>query len=101
MYANVSSPMSVSDIAREAGASVRALQAAFQQFKDTTPLNYLRTIRLEGVRKVLADEANSLPIAEVARNWGFSHMGRFAAVYYQSFGETPSETAKLRRSAGR
>jgi AraC-like DNA-binding protein len=101
MYANISSPMSVSDIAREAGASVRALQAAFQQFKDTTPLNYLRTIRLEGVRKALADDANSPPIAEVARNWGFSHMGRFAAVYYQSFGETPSETAKLRRSGGR
>jgi AraC-like DNA-binding protein len=97
MHANISSPMAVADIAREAGASVRALQAAFQQFKDTTPLNYLRTIRLEGARKALTDPAVSLPVAEIARNWGFSHMGRFAALYHQSFGEMPSNTAKMGR----
>ncbi|MGO7135818.1 helix-turn-helix domain-containing protein, partial [Rhizobium leguminosarum] len=67
---------------------------SFQHFKGTTPLSYLRTIRLEGVRKVLADETNSLSVAEIARNWGFSHMSRFAAAYYQAFGEMPSETAR-------
>jgi AraC-like DNA-binding protein len=97
MHANISSPMGVADIAREAGTSVRALQTAFQQFKDTTPLNYLRTIRLEGARKTLTDPAISLPVAEIARYWGFSHMGRFAALYHQSFGEMPSNTAKMGR----
>jgi AraC-like DNA-binding protein len=96
MYANVSRSITVADIAREAGTSVRALQASFQQFKDTTPLNYLRTIRLEGVRKALADDGSSLSVAEIARNWGFSHMGRFAAAYHQAFGEIPSETARMR-----
>lgn len=98
MYANVSRSITVADIAREAGTSVRALQASFQQFKATTPLNYLRMIRLEGARKALADDTNSLSIADIARNWGFSHMGRFAAAYYEAFGETPSETAKMRWS---
>jgi AraC-like DNA-binding protein len=101
MHGNISSPMGVADIAREAGTSVRALQAAFQQFKDTTPLNYLRTIRLEGARRALTDPAIFLPVAEVARSWGFSHMGRFAALYHQSFGEMPSNTAKMGRSAGK
>lgn len=96
MYANISRSITVADIAREAGTSVRALQASFQQFKDTTPLNYLRKIRLEGVRKALADNGNSLSVAEIARNWGFSHMGRFAAAYHQAFGEIPSETARMR-----
>ncbi len=95
MYANVSRSITVADIAREAGTSVRALQASFQQFKDTTPLNYLRTIRLEGVRKALANDGNSLSVAEIARDWGFSHLGRFAAAYHQAFGETPSETARM------
>ncbi|WFU05999.1 AraC family transcriptional regulator (plasmid) [Rhizobium sp. CB3171] len=101
MHANVSSPMSIADIAEAAGTSVRALQAAFQQFKDTTPLNYLRIIRLEGVRKALTDPATSLSVAEVARSWGFSHMGRFAALYQHSFGEMPSNAAKLRRGEGK
>jgi len=101
MYANISRSITVADIAREAGTSVRALQASFQQFKDTTPLNYLRTIRLEGARKALTDDANSPSIADIARNWGFSHMGRFAAAYYEAFGETPSETAKMRWSEAR
>jgi AraC-like DNA-binding protein len=101
MHANISSPMGIADIAEAAGTSVRALQAAFQQFKDTTPLNYLRTIRLEGARKALTDPATSLSVAEVARSWGFSHMGRFAALYHQSFGEMPSNAAKLRRGGAK
>ncbi|MDL2410481.1 helix-turn-helix domain-containing protein [Rhizobium calliandrae] len=101
MHANISSPMGVADIAEAAGTSVRALQAAFQQFKDTTPLNYLRAIRLEGARKALTDPANSQSVAEVARSWGFSHMGRFAALYHQSFGEMPSKAAKLGRGGSK
>ncbi|WFU12383.1 AraC family transcriptional regulator (plasmid) [Rhizobium sp. CB3090] len=97
MHANISSPMTITDIAEAAGTSVRALQAAFQQFKGTTPLNYIRTTRLECVRKELTDPASSLSVAEVARSWGFSHMGRFAALYQQSFGEMPSDAAKMRR----
>jgi transcriptional regulator GlxA family with amidase domain len=96
MVANIAQPMSVADIAREAGTSVRALQAAFQQFKDTTPLSFLRQMRLEGARRALADESNTFAIAEVARAWGFTHMGRFSAVYHEAFGQTPSETARLR-----
>lgn len=97
MHTNAGSNIGITDIAREAGTSVRALQAAFQQFKDTTPLNYLRMIRLQGARKALTDPACLRSVAEVARDWGFSHMGRFAALYHQSFGEMPSDAVKLRR----
>lgn len=100
MVANISHSLTVADIAREAGTSVRALQAAFQQFKNTTPLSYLRRIRLEGVRKSLCDEANSLSIAQIARAWGFTHMGRFSAIYCDAFGETPSETVRLHSGRG-
>lgn len=101
MHANVGSNMGIAEIAREAGTSVRALQAAFQQFKDTTPLNYLRTIRLQGARDALMDPARLQAVAEIARSWGFSHLGRFAALYHQAFGEMPSDTVRLRRSDDR
>ncbi|WFU12208.1 helix-turn-helix domain-containing protein (plasmid) [Rhizobium sp. CB3090] len=97
MHANVASPMNTADIAEAAGTSIRSLQAAFQQFKGTTPLNYLRTIRLEGARNALMDPTTSLSIAKIAQSWGFSHMGRFAALYRRSFGEMPSNATKQRR----
>ncbi|NLS00947.1 AraC family transcriptional regulator [Rhizobium sp. P38BS-XIX] len=98
MHANAGLNIGITDIAREAGTSVRALQAAFQQFKDTTPINYLRSIRLQGARRALMDPACLQSVSEVARDWGFSHMGRFAALYHQSFGEMPSDAARLRRA---
>ncbi|MCZ7448208.1 AraC family transcriptional regulator [Rhizobium rhizogenes] len=96
MHANLSRPLTISLIARETGTSVRALQMAFQQFRGTTPLSYLRTIRLEAARKTLLADANIVSITEVARQVGFTHMGRFAAFYSQAFGQTPSETVRTR-----
>ncbi|AXO68556.1 MULTISPECIES: helix-turn-helix transcriptional regulator [Rhizobium/Agrobacterium group] len=96
MHANLSQPLTVASIASETGTSVRALQVAFQRFKGTTPLGYLKTIRLEAARRALVDDTGSRSIADAARSAGFTHMGRFAAVYYQAFGETPSETIRTR-----
>lgn len=101
MHANTGADIRMADIAREAGTSVRSLQAAFQQFKNTTPLGYLRNIRLQGARKALMDSGHSRLVADIARDWGFSHMGRFAALYYQSFGEMPSETVRQPRRENR
>ncbi|MGR9202268.1 helix-turn-helix transcriptional regulator [Rhizobium leguminosarum] len=95
MHANLSQPMTVASIARVVGTSVRALQCGFHEFKDTTPLGYLRTIRLAAARKALLCNPNALSIGEIARNSGFNHLGRFAAAYCQAFGESPSTTASF------
>lgn len=96
LWIGLSCSLTVSVIAREVGTSPRALQGDFQQFKGTTPLSYLRTVRLETVRKALLNDANSRSIAELARKAGFAHMGRFAAAYCEAFGETPSKTIRAR-----
>ncbi len=83
------------DAAAAAGCSVRALQRAFQEFRDTTPHAALTRARLELARAALArGEASA---AAIARRYGFSNAGRFAAAYAGRFGELPSET--LRRPA--
>lgn len=97
MHVNAGADIKIADIARESGTSVRSLQTAFQQFKNMTPLGYLREIRLQGARKALIQSNRSRVVADIARDWGFSHMGRFAALYYQSFGEMPSETVRQAR----
>ena len=92
MVANVSMPMTIADVARESGCSLRSLHLGFQQYKGASPLQYLRQIRLEGVRGALIGDVDQGAISEIAQQWGFTHMGRFAALYKEAFGQTPSET---------
>jgi AraC family ethanolamine operon transcriptional activator len=57
-------------------------------------MNFLRQVRLEGVRRDLDGGLPPGGISELALRWGFSHFGRFAADYRRHFGELPSETAR-------
>lgn len=92
MRANVASDMSLQAIATGAGASVRTLQLSFKRFCGCTPTQYLRDLRLRGVRADLLDANNDASVAEVAARWGFVHQGTFAARYREAFGELPSQT---------
>lgn len=91
-HANAKGSVSVDDMARAAGTSVRSLQTGFSRFCNTSPMAYLKQIRLEGVRQDLASADHSVMILDVARQWGFSHLGLFAKAYRNAFGELPSET---------
>lgn len=90
-------PLTVDDIAEAVGISPRALQDGFRRFYDTTPTAFLRDVRLQRTRTELihADPANTT-VTTIATRWGFMHLGRFSAHYDHKFGETPSQTLKLR-----
>ena len=96
MMENIDRPIVTADIARAIDVSVRSLQAAFQQFKDTTPSAYLKRLRLEGARRDLL-AATGGTVTDVARQWGFVHMGRFSEQYRSAYGELPSETIRGQR----
>lgn len=73
--------------------SRRTLQYCFEYAYDTTPQNYLRALRLNGVRRELsARERGSTTIHQVASSWGFWHMSQFAQDYRTLFGVLPSDT---------
>jgi AraC-like DNA-binding protein len=81
------------EIAEAAHLSVRGAQMAFQRLLGTTPLHYLRDVRLDRVRTDLrlADPVRAT-VADIARSWGFSHLSRFSAAYAARFDEYPSST---------
>ena len=64
-----------------------------------SPGNYVRLRRLNLVRNALrrVDPATTT-VAEVARQHGFSELGRFAGTYRTVFGEAPSATLREGRS---
>ena len=98
MIVNVSMPMTIADVARESGCSLRSLHLGFQQYKGISPLQFLRQIRLEGVRRDLIGDGDHSTISQIAQRWGFTHMGLFAALYRDAFGQSPSEAMQSRRT---
>ncbi|MFC7450012.1 AraC family transcriptional regulator [Rhodococcus daqingensis] len=82
-----------SEIALAAGVSVRALSGAFRRYLDTTPRDYLREQRLQGVRRELL-AGRSSTVAEAAGAWGYVNLGMFAAAYRRRFGENPAQTVR-------
>ncbi|MFS0728955.1 helix-turn-helix domain-containing protein [Curtobacterium sp. 1P10AnD] len=95
MHEHASAPVRVSDVAAAAGLSVRSLQEGFMRVLGCSPMQYLLRIRLECVRSdLLIADPGVVSVREVARRWGFSHLGRFAGSYAAEFGEYPRDTIR-------
>ncbi|OII62363.1 transcriptional regulator [Streptomyces sp. CC53] len=94
-------PFTTTELAALARVSARRLQESFRAHVGTTPMGYVRDIRLERVRAELraAEPGGGLTVSEVAWRWGFTHLGRFAASYRGRFGEAPSQTLQARPPA--
>ena len=88
----------VSGLALEVHLSVRSLHEGFARDVGMSPMTYLRHVRLHRAHTELqAADKGSTTVRTVATRLGILHLGRFAAAYKATFGESPSET--LARSA--
>ncbi|MFF8264713.1 AraC family transcriptional regulator [Streptomyces virginiae] len=94
--ANAHRDITLTDIAASIPVTPRAVQYAFTRHAGTTPLGYLRRVRLTRAHSELlsADPAGATTVAGVAGRWGFAHQGRFAAAYRQEYGVPPSVTLR-------
>lgn len=95
MHANDRHNITIRDIAAASGVGPRALQYAFREHLDMTPLEYLRHLRLERAHRelVAADPARDT-VTSIAGRCGFSHPGRFSGEYKKAFGTEPSNTLR-------
>ncbi|MBB5916348.1 AraC-like DNA-binding protein [Nocardia transvalensis] len=94
MESHVRQDISVGEIAAAAYVTVRALQLAFRRHLDTTPMAYLRRMRLRGAHEQLGAGSpdTGATVTGIAGEWGFGHPGRFAALYRQHYGQAPGVT---------
>ena len=92
------SELTPSNVAAAIGVSIRVLQAGFRRWRDVTPTEYLRDIRLQRVRESLLQAQPRDTVSDIALRHGFFHLGRFCHHYKMAFGETPAST--LARAAG-
>jgi len=83
-------PVTVTEAAAAAGISVRSLQAAFRRELGSSPVQWLRTQRIERAHALLASGAPGLSVTDVAYRCGFFHLGEFGAAFRRRYGVTPS-----------
>lgn len=87
--------ISVTEVARAAGLSVRALEEGFHRHVGKPPMTYLREFRLAQVHSELqASDPDQTTVSAVARRWSFNHYGRFTATYSARYGVGPAETLR-------
>lgn len=97
IYQQPERQLSISDLCRETGVSRRTLEYSFRECIGQSPNAYLRSIKLNGIRRALLSSENAdKSIGDIAAEWGVWHLSRFAHYYKNQFHELPSETREGR-----
>jgi len=93
--ANLANDIGLADVAAAIHVTPRAVQYMFRRHLDSTPLRWLRELRVRRAHHdlVSADRAHTT-VTAIAARWGFAHTGRFAVLYRQTYGQSPHETLR-------
>jgi transcriptional regulator GlxA family with amidase domain len=95
IHDNAQSDIGLRDIAAAVGVTPRSVQYMFRRHLGTTPLEYLRRLRLDRAHRDLqAADPSVDTVTAIAGRWGFTHAGRFSVAYRHVFGTKPSRTLR-------
>lgn len=97
--AHLGEPITVGRLCEIAGVGARSLQLAFGAQRGMSPLRFVAERRLAAARERLLRAGPEGDVTGIAVDVGISHLGRFATLYREAYGESPSQT--LRRRPGR
>ena len=99
-YANgsASAPISIDTLCDIAHVSQRTLHNSFVSILGISPMHFIRLNRLNHVRRRLCDPDSTSTVSQIANDWGFYHLGKFAQDYRHLFGERPSVTLSRYRA---
>jgi AraC-like DNA-binding protein len=95
MHLDYAKPMDVASLANEAGMSVSALHHHFKELTETSPLQYLKTVRLHKARMLMVQE--SLGAAIAAERVGYESPSQFSREFKRLFGASPTEETERMR----
>lgn len=97
MHVDYTAPLEVQELARNAGMSVSALHFHFKAVTDTSPVQYLKVIRLHKARMLMVQESLSASVA--AARVGYESSSQFSREFKRMFGAPPADEAHRVRAA--
>ena len=88
LHRHLARPLVIADLATRSGCSERHLNRLFRQHTGLAPSRYLRRIRIDQARKLMA--YRQLSLAEIARLVGYPDPAYFSRVFRSETGAPPS-----------
>lgn len=88
LAAHLAEPLDHAALERLSGLSTSRLQAVFREVTGYPPLDYLRRLRVEEARRLLADQR--LSVKEIAARTGFRDTSHFSKVFRRIDGLSPA-----------
>ena len=85
--------LTLADIARECGISLRYLHELFRD-DGRTAYQYLKGERLQRARELLEMSSGRTTVTDVALECGFSDMSHFSKLFKQAFGVSPRDVMR-------
>jgi AraC-like DNA-binding protein len=95
LEANPNEPLYITDVCTSIGVTDRTLRLHCQDHLGMNPQRYLWLRRMHLARRALAlADGTVKTVTEIANNYGFGELGRFAVSYRKLYGEAPSVTLR-------
>ncbi len=95
IHSEYASPLSAEEMARRAGMSVSAFHHSFKLVTASSPLQYVKRIRLDQARRLMAHDGFNASTA--ARAVGYESPSQFSREFKRLFGATPVAEAEHTR----
>jgi len=88
---NLDNPITRDQLAEVSGRSIRTLSRSFEKKYGLGPMAFVKQRRLDAAYlDLLSAKPDTTSVTQVAYNYGFEHVGKFAIEYGKVFGESPS-----------
>jgi len=97
MHTDFARSYDMTQLAREAGMSVSAFHARFKAVTASSPLQYLKSVRLHKALLLMVHEGASAGVA--ASRVGYESASQFSREFKQRFGNGPAAVAADLRKA--
>ncbi|MDA7551599.1 helix-turn-helix domain-containing protein [Rhodobacteraceae bacterium] len=97
MDRNIEEPLSMLEISRHAGLSVRQIERLFARHLSASPVRYYRSLRLENARQLI--EQTKLKLTDIAVATGFSTQSQLTKAFRVEFNTTPTSLRNSQRMA--
>lgn len=85
-------PLTIGRLCQVAGVGERSLQMSFVSRRGVSPMRFVTERRLAEAHRRLKASGAKHDVTSIAMGLGFRHMGRFARLYLEAFGEVPSRS---------
>lgn len=94
LHAEYAEPFRAEDLAKQAGMSVSAFHYHFKLVTASSPVQYLKRIRLDQARRLMVHDGYNAGTA--ARAVGYESLSQFSREFKRLFGVTPSRGSRAR-----